>query len=126
MARQPIPSEEVRVLDINASYLGTRTITLMENAGAAVAKYVLTNFKPDSRVAVFCGKGNNGGDGFVAARLISQRMQTDVFLAGAEADVTSDIARVNLERVRDRVEPLKKFDPRNYQVIVDALLGVGL
>jgi ADP-dependent NAD(P)H-hydrate dehydratase / NAD(P)H-hydrate epimerase len=126
VARKPIPPEEVRVLDINASYLGVLTIELMENAGAAVASYVASNYKPETRVAVLCGKGNNGGDGFVAGRHLSQRMHTDVFLAGAEEDITSDIARVNLERVRDHVKPLKAFDPKGYDIIIDALLGVGL
>jgi NAD(P)H-hydrate epimerase len=126
VARQPIPAEEVRVLDTNASYLGVRTIVLMENAGAAVARYVLANFKPDTKAAVLCGKGNNGGDGFVAARHISQVMQTDVFLAEPEQGSGSDISRANLDRVRDRLRPISTFDPKNYGVIVDALLGVGL
>lgn len=126
MARQPIPAEEVRVLDTNASYLGVRTIALMENAGEAVARYVKSNFEPDARVAVFCGKGNNGGDGFVAARHISEAMQTDVFLAGTEQDLTSDIARANMDRIRERIRQLSAFDPKSYAVVVDALLGVGL
>ena len=126
MARQSIPAEEVRVLDANASYLGVRTITLMENAGAAVARHILANYKPDIKVAVLCGKGNNGGDGFVAARHISQTMHTDVFLAEPERDLGSDIARMNFDKVRDRQRPLSAFDPRNYGLVVDALLGVGL
>jgi hydroxyethylthiazole kinase-like uncharacterized protein yjeF len=126
VARQPIPPEEVRVLDINSSYLGVRTITLMENAGAAVARYVVSNYKPDSKVAVICGKGNNGGDGFVAARHISRTMQTDVFLAEPENEVMSDIARVNLDAVREHVKPSGAIDLKVYHIIVDALLGVGL
>jgi len=126
VARQAIPPEEVRVLDTNASYLGIRTITLMENAGAAVARYVLSGFKPEAKVAVVCGKGNNGGDGFVAARHISSKMHADVFLVESEHEITSDIARVNLERVRDRVKPTTMLDMKQYDVIIDALLGVGL
>jgi hydroxyethylthiazole kinase-like uncharacterized protein yjeF len=126
VARQSIPAEEVRVLDANASYLGVRTLVLMENAGAAVARYVLANFKPELRVAVFCGKGNNGGDGFVAARHISQVMQTDVFLAEPHQELGSDIARANLDRVRDKLKTVSAFEPKNYGVIVDALLGIGL
>lgn len=126
VARPAIPPEEVRVLDSNSSYLGVRTITLMENAGAAVAKHVLAALKPESRVAVVCGKGNNGGDGFVAARYISNSMTTDVFLAEPEQEVTSDVARVNLDRIKDRIRPISAFDPKQYDIIVDALLGVGL
>ena len=99
---------------------------LMENAGAAVARHVLSNRKPESRIAVVCGKGNNGGDGFVAARYLSNSMQTDVFLASPEHEITSDVARANLDKIRDRIRPLSSFEPRQYDVIVDALLGVGL
>ncbi len=126
MTRRPLPPEEVRVLDTNASYLGVRTITLMENAGAAVARYILSNSKPDSRIAVLCGKGNNGGDGFVAARHLSKELQVDVFLAEPEQEVSGDIARANLDRVRDRLRPASSFEPGNYDLVVDALLGVGL
>ena len=126
MARQAIPPEEVKVLDVNASYLGVRTIVLMENAGAAVAKHVISAHKPESKVAVICGKGNNGGDGFVCARYISSRMSAHVFLAEPEHEITSDIARLNLDRVRDRIRPLPSFDPKQYDLLVDALLGVGL
>ena len=126
MTRRQIPPDEVRVLDKNASYLGIRTIALMENAGAAVAKYVVSNFKPGSRVAVMCGKGNNGGDGFVAARHLSKNMQADLFLAEPEREILSEIAVVNLDRVRDLAKPLTMFDPNSYDIIVDALLGVGL
>lgn len=126
MAMQPIPAEEVKVLDINSSYLGVRTITLMENAGMAVARHVASNFRPGSRVAVVCGKGNNGGDGFVAARHLAETMAVDVVLAEPESEITSTIARGNLERVRNLVKPAAAFDPRQYDVIVDALLGVGL
>ena len=126
MARQAIPPEEVKVLDTNSSYLGVRTIALMENAGAAVARHFLSSYKPGSRVAVICGKGNNGGDGFVAARHISNSRPTDVFLAEPEREVSSDIARANLDMIRDLVRPLGSFDPKRYDVLVDALLGVGL
>ena len=126
MARQAIPSEEVRVLDVNSSYLGVRTLALMEHAGEAVASHVQANFKPGARVAVVCGKGNNGGDGFVAARHLSSTMAVDVFLAEPESEVSGEVARMNLDRVKDRIKPLEQFDPKAYAVIVDALLGIGL
>lgn len=124
MARPAIPSEEVKVLDINASYLGVRTIALMERAGQSVARYILSISKPDWKVAVVCGKGNNGGDGFVAARHIARSLHTEVFLA--ESEISSDIARYNLETVKDLVKQLQSFEPKRYDVIVDAMLGVGI
>ncbi|MGQ9588090.1 MAG: NAD(P)H-hydrate dehydratase [Thermoplasmata archaeon] len=126
MARPAIPPEEVRVLDLNSSYLGVRTLTLMENAGEAVARNVLSICNPDAKVAIVCGRGNNGGDGLVAARYISKTVKGDVFLVEPEQEISSEIARMNLERVRELVKPLSSFDARIYDVIVDALLGVGL
>ncbi len=121
-----IRPEEVRVLDVNSTYLGVRTITLMENAGAAVARRVLEMSDPNARVAVICGKGNNGGDGFVAARHLSKTRQVDLYLVEPPSEIVSDIARVNYEMVRANLRSLGLFDPRQYAVIVDAMLGVGL
>jgi len=127
VAKQAIPPEEVKVLDQNASFLGVRTITLMENAGAAVAQVVAGMSKPGSRIAVVCGKGNNGGDGFVAARYLeSKGLHVDVVLAQPSNTISSDIAKVNLERVRDKLREPSLFDPKQYDLIVDALLGIGL
>jgi ADP-dependent NAD(P)H-hydrate dehydratase / NAD(P)H-hydrate epimerase len=108
---------------------------LMENAGAAVARLIDERFPSARRVVVLCGKGNNGGDGFVIARRLLAR-QPDVLLLGRRTDVKAD-ARVHLgayERsgggltevpdveawsaVRDRVLAA--------DLIVDALLGTGL
>ncbi len=127
MRRAAIPQEEVKVLDINSSYLGVRTITLMENAGAAVAKHVLGTLRPGGRVAVVCGKGNNGGDGIVASRHIAAAsVQIDLFLVEPENDILSDISRANLIRAKECLRPIGQFEPRGYDVIVDAMLGVGL
>ena len=126
MSAPSIPPEEVRVLDINSSYLGVRTVHLMERAGEAVAKYVTDNYRPGSRVAVVCGKGNNGGDGFVAARHLSDAMQAHVFLVESEKEVTSDIARANLHMVPGEIRRAEAIDAKQYDVLVDAMLGVGL
>lgn len=125
MNRATIPPEEVKVLDVNSSYLGVKSLTLMENAGAAVAKHVIDNHGPDKRVAVICGKGNNGGDGLVAARHLSQRMPVTVFLVEREDAIGSRITLVNLDRVRPIAHPASAFDPRQHDVVVDAMLGIG-
>ena len=118
--------EEVKVLDINASFLGVRTIVLMEKAGAAVAKNVLSMTKPGSRIAVVCGKGNNGGDGFAAARYLAMERTVDVYLVEPREEIESELSRVNFERIRDRIRPLEIFNPKGYDLIVDAMLGVGI
>ncbi|HIH01653.1 TPA: NAD(P)H-hydrate dehydratase [Thermoplasmata archaeon] len=126
MERSPISPEEVKVLDINSRHLGVTTIALMENAGAAVARYVTDNYPTSARAAVLCGKGNNGGDGFVAARHMSERMPVSVFLFDPEDGAGSDVARMNFQRVATIAKEAKLFDMKEFDLVVDALLGVGL
>src|SRR5918911_432950 len=79
--------------------IGIPSLVLMENAGRQVvaAMEAVHGDLSEHRVAVLCGRGNNGGDGFVVARTLVQRgVDTSVFLIGSVADVRGD-ARVNLE-----------------------------
>jgi len=126
VVREAIPPEEVRVLDINAAHLGLRTVTLMENAGRAVARQIVKAYPEGSRVAVVCGKGNNGGDGFVAARYLSDRMSVSVFLAEPTDTIESSLARANLQLVEKLARPADLLAPKEFDVIIDAMLGVGL
>ena len=126
MVGKAIPVEEVRVLDINAEHLGVRMLGLMERAGAAVAAFILDNYPPEARVAVISGKGNNGGDGFVAARYLARRTKVGVFLMEHPDRIQSDISRTNLDMVMNIVKPADAIDMKQFDVIVDAMLGVGL
>ncbi len=81
---------------------------------------------PEGRVAIVCGKGNNGGDGLVVARLLRDRgRDVDVLLLGAPDEFRGD-ARTNLERLAGA--PARPFDPaalERVSAIVDAILGTG-
>src|SRR4029079_10489751 len=78
--------------------IGIPSLVLMENAGRQVVAAIEASYEAEleGRVRVLCGRGNNGGDGFVVARTLLQRgIDAAVFVIGALADVRGD-ARTNL------------------------------
>ncbi|MFK8251453.1 NAD(P)H-hydrate dehydratase [Ancylobacter terrae] len=98
---------------------------LMERAGTAVAD-VVARRPLTTRVVVLCGPGNNGGDGFVAARLLAQRgYQVTVALLGARESLRGDAAWA-AEGWRGPVLAIEAVDLSRAGVIVDALFGAGL
>ena len=119
--------------------IGIPSLVLMENAGrqvVAAMEAVHTDLS-DRRVAVLCGRGANGGDGFVIARTLWQRgIEVSVFLVGRVADVRGD-ARTNLEIIgRLGVTVIEIADSQAWELhvsevndstlIVDAIFGTGL
>jgi NAD(P)H-hydrate epimerase len=85
---------EMRDIDrVTSERHGVPSLTLMENAGTHVADYVLRRYPRAQRICVVCGKGNNGGDGFVAARKLHEAgKKVDVLLLGDPAEVKGDAA----------------------------------
>jgi ADP-dependent NAD(P)H-hydrate dehydratase / NAD(P)H-hydrate epimerase len=102
---------------------GIPGLELMERAGRGLADAV-TELVPDGPVAVVCGKGNNGGDGYVAARLLCETGLDVRVLAVAPVEELRGDARANAERV-EGVEPLAAERLDGCAVAVDALLGTG-
>lgn len=133
-----LTAQEAKEIDINARRcFGISTLVLMENAGISVAeeaKKILTPKK--GRVAIFCGRGNNGADGFVIARqLLACGIKSDVFLVGMiyelenEAKTNLDILlslKVKIVETKKQVLHLIRNRISKYHLIIDALLGVGL
>jgi NAD(P)H-hydrate epimerase len=117
--------------------LGISTLVLMENAGRAVAEEAMKMLgKSPKPVAIFCGRGNNGGDGLVAARhLLAAGIRPRVFLAGRISQVKNE-AGVNLGILLKLKQKISEVGPRDLPglkkkiarsgLIIDALLGVGL
>ncbi len=124
---------EVRVLDKNADFLGVPPERLMENAGKNVADFIISNFK-GKKVLVLSGTGNNGGDGFVAARYVSKNQEVNVFLVGNEKKIRTNLSKKNHARLKN--SHVKLFDITDEKklpslineadVLVDAMLGIGL
>ncbi|MDC7789196.1 NAD(P)H-hydrate dehydratase [Rhodoplanes sp. TEM] len=105
---------------------GTPGIVLMENAGRAVADAVARRDPPGSRVAVVAGPGNNGGDGFVAARLLAERgFRVTLLLVGSPDRLKGDAAAA-AARWTGPVVPAAPEALAGAHVVVDALFGAGL
>jgi NAD(P)H-hydrate epimerase len=123
----PLPdAAQQRAIDAWAiEECGIPSLELMENAGGALADLVDAR-APSGRIAIVCGKGNNGGDGLVAARWLRGRdREVDVLLLGPGEELTGD-ARVNLERLTGEEPRLFTSEVLNgAAVIVDAIFGTG-
>jgi len=135
-----LTAEQMREADrLTTERYGVASLQLMENAGAAVADYLWTTCPslPTSEVIVLCGKGNNGGDGFVVARRLRERGASPrVFLFADPSTLRGDAA-INLKSwqeekgelcvVTGKAEWDSACDAVAYgEIIVDALLGTGL
>jgi hydroxyethylthiazole kinase-like uncharacterized protein yjeF len=119
-----LTNEEMAEADRRTIAFGTPGSDLMEKAGAAVARAVLRRHPPGSRVAVVAGPGNNGGDGFVAARhLAAAGMRVRVCLIGARDRLRGDAAWA---AAGWNGEVAAAPDVSGAAVIIDALFGAGL
>jgi hydroxyethylthiazole kinase-like uncharacterized protein yjeF len=136
MVSETITSHEMRALEINSEYYGVSRLQLMETAGRNVAEEIASRFKPKkTRVAIFCGQGGNGGDGLVAARhLVCLGFEVEVFLASKASNITDESAQYNwlaLQPLKSTIKIREIYDSTlipdvKAEIIVDALLGVGL
>src|SRR5581483_76122 len=130
-----VSAEEMRSIDrATSERFGVPSAALMENAGTAVAEHVLAHYGSAQRITVFCGKGNNGGDGFVAARRLQEKGKTvQVILLADPAELRGDaaamykrlpaaptIVRSPEELKSGRVQPSLSGD-----LYIDAILGTG-
>jgi len=105
---------------------GVPGATLMERAGRAVAEEVARRFPDKETVAILCGPGNNGGDGFVVARhLVDRGYNVRLGFDGDEARLPKDAAAM-AKRFTGRREPLGPDLLSGADVVVDALFGAGL
>jgi NAD(P)H-hydrate epimerase len=133
-----ITSKQAKEIDTKATQeLGISTLVMMENAGIRIADFVLEilNKKPIKDVAVFCGKGNNAGDGLVVSRqLICEGIDVDTFLF-APAYSLSSITRKNLrslKKITKRIwqikteRELERIKFSSYSILIDAIFGIGL
>ncbi len=134
-----LTAEEMREVDrLSTERYGIPSLTLMENAGAGVAGFIAQRWRDfaQRRIVVLCGKGNNGGDGFVTARhLRDLGAKPELYLFAAPGEMRGDTV-TNCKRWQDASGELHVVpDASAWQdvkalmasadIIVDALLGTG-
>ncbi|MHA2036909.1 MAG: NAD(P)H-hydrate dehydratase [Promethearchaeota archaeon] len=143
---EKISAEDVAIADNNAQWLGIPLIHLMECAGYSIADEIVKryNLSDKSLVAIFCGTGNNGGDGFVVARqLAAFNIKSIVILVGIPEKIRTHASRYNWDLISNRInylvgtaviqdstdfEMLKILSKKEgkFNLIVDGLLGTGI
>ena len=124
---QPLlKSGQMREAESRTIAAGTPGFTLMMRAGEAAADAAARMVGEDDRVLVLCGPGNNGGDGFVVARVLANRGYR-VQIAGLKpiAELSGDAAEAG-HLWGEEVSDLAEADPSGADLVVDALFGTGL
>src|SRR5882762_3708169 len=137
-----VSAAEMREIDrATSERFGVSSITLMENAGSAVARFVLSDYPQAERVGIVCGKGNNGGDGLAVARkLVEAGRAVRILLLCDPEELRGDAAAM-FQKLVQTLRPLKNaplivrdasgLDSSDAaeifaaDVIVDAILGTG-
>lgn len=127
MTLTAMTKEQLKNLDATASTVGISTDVLMERAGMMLAEFLREHVRADQTVLLLCGPGNNGGDGYVAARhLTHQGIAVSVAMS---QEPTSAVAKKNKKLVEHMGIPVKQWEKgfsfTPYDVLVDCLLGYG-
>ena len=130
-----VTSAEMREIDrLTSEQFGVPSLTLMENAGSAVAEFTLASYPGAKSFGVICGKGNNGGDGFVAARKLYQAGREVRLLLLADPSELRGDAAANFARLPKGESSFAVFNAWGEpafkevfgcDVLVDAVLGSG-
>lgn len=130
-----VTAAEMREIDRNTTQsFGMPSLTLMENAGTAVASFVCSRYEAAKRIGVICGKGNNGGDGFVAARKLHEAgRNVSVILLAAPDDVHGDaavmLAKLPIKPIivqsAGELQSAAAQEVFHADVLLDAILGTG-
>ena len=130
-----VTADEMREIDrVTSQRFGVPSLTLMENAGTAVAEFVLSRYPSAKRIAVICGKGNNGGDGFVAARKLHESgKEVGVALLASSSELKGDaaemFAKLPVPAIPVSTKDELKHGPASKifkaEILIDAILGTG-
>jgi NAD(P)H-hydrate epimerase len=126
-----ISSDRMAAVDRNAAAVGVPQKQLMESSGNAVARAVREVADPGASIAVVAGRGNNGGDAFVAVRFLNE-YEVTTHLLGRPETITTELARENWEALVEcesavrTVTDSRSLDLGDPDIVVDAMLGTGV
>lgn len=137
--KQPISVRQAQAFDKSAQdKMGVPSIVLMENAGRSVAEEAIkmvkgAREKERGTIAVVCGTGNNGGDGFVAARhLLNAGIKVNIFVVGSKEKLKDD-PKANLNillKMGQKVKWVRSASDlkgiEKHRLVIDSLFGIGL
>jgi NAD(P)H-hydrate epimerase len=118
-----ISPKESRIIDVNSEAAGVETITLMGNAGSKLAEVLKERFEGRKFLFV-CGSGNNGGDGFAAASLMTEEDVTVCLMEDASS-IRSDASAYYFSMLKCPVTDFQNLSFDGYDVLVDCALGTG-
>lgn len=122
-----VTTAQMKQIEKNANSSGLSYLQMMENAGAAAYQVIRRELPQAHTIAIVAGKGNNGGDGLVIARLAAQEGLSVYVLLAEGLPVTAD-AKLNYNRLADdtvQMRTIEDTETLSADVVVDALYGTG-
>jgi len=127
-----LTSKQIKDCDLTTIEKGISSVDLMENAAKCCVDWIEINFKSTQKFLIFCGTGNNGGDGFAIARMLYEKgFDVEVFIDDANEKYASD-AKINFEKIKNisgiDVKDFSDFSAIKNEktIIIDAIFGYGL
>ncbi|WP_312764584.1 NAD(P)H-hydrate dehydratase [Epilithonimonas sp.] len=125
-----LSSAQIKQCDFVTIEKGTSSIDLMERAAKACTDWIETNFKTNKEFSIFCGNGNNGGDGFAIARMLYEKgFDVEIFIDENNSKFSDD-SKINFDRAKQingiGIKYFSEFEDNRGSVIIDALFGYGL
>jgi NAD(P)H-hydrate epimerase len=125
-----LTANQIKQCDLVIIENGISSVLLMEKVARLCADWITDNFKTETFFQIFCGNGNNGGDGFAIARMLYEKgFDVEIFIDENNFKFSDD-SKINLDRVKQisgiGIKCFSEFENNRESVIIDALFGYGL
>ncbi|MCD9853236.1 NAD(P)H-hydrate dehydratase [Epilithonimonas sp. JDS] len=127
-----LTADQIKACDAATIEKGISSVNLMEKAAKCCVDWIKNNFNSAEKFLVFCGNGNNGGDGFAIARMLYEKgFDVEVFIDKAKKEFSSD-ANINLKKIKQisgiNIKYFSDFSliKNDKTIIIDAIFGNGL